>query len=68
MRIGKHIGKRAKHNDKDGYVFETIGEHNGTFSYTMTKSDTTHHSIVKNIPKNGMMNQKVDAGIQPKIR
>ena len=30
MRIGKHIGKRAKHNNKDGYVFETIVEHNGT--------------------------------------
>ena len=31
MKIGKHIGKRAKHNDQDGYVFETInvGEHNG---------------------------------------
>ena len=26
----KHIGKRAKYNNKDGYVFETIGEHNGT--------------------------------------
>ena len=30
MRIGNHVGKRAKHNDQDGYVFETIGEHNGT--------------------------------------
>ena len=28
MRIGNHVGKRAKHNDQDGYVFETI-EHNG---------------------------------------
>ena len=24
MKIGKHIGRRAKHNDQDGYVFETI--------------------------------------------
>ena len=28
MRIGNHVGKRAKHNDQDGYVFETI-EHKG---------------------------------------
>ena len=29
MRIGKHVGKRAKHNNKEGYVFETIGEYDG---------------------------------------
>ena len=55
MRIGNHVGKRAKHNDQDGYVFETI-EHNGILFVYDDKIGHNATFYLKNIQKNGMMN------------
>ena len=64
MKIGKHIGKRAKINGNLGYFFETIdtGEHN-LFVYDERLGHNAGSYFEKKISTNGKTNWDKDVGL-----